>query len=173
MPPTTAKLPRAVPERRGKMAFPPRPRMDAGSNLDFEKGDLTDWTATGDGVRAISRSKAIPSTSGIADGTQQSARALLDRHLRGSTATTCRASLTSIPFKVTHPYASFLVGGGSGKRRSACSILDEKRARSSIHASGRHERRYVAPRGRRSHAAAGQEDLHSRARPRQALVGGM
>jgi len=81
-------------------------------NLDFETGDLTDWTATGTAFKGqpvegdtihLRRADSISGHKGIywvgsyeraGDGPQ--------------------GELTSASFPVKHPYASFLLGGGAG-----------------------------------------------------------
>jgi putative membrane-bound dehydrogenase-like protein len=81
-------------------------------NLDFEKGDLTDWTAEGsaferqpvegDTVKARRKDSVSGHRGRYWIGTYE-------RDYDGP-----QGSLTSVPFQVTHPFASFLVGGGSG-----------------------------------------------------------
>lgn len=79
-------------------------------NLDFETGTLKDWTAQGDAF------KGQP----IKGDTVQPRRADMHSRHQGEywIGTYERAgdkpqgTLTSVPFKVTHPWASFLVGGG-------------------------------------------------------------
>ena len=82
-------------------------------NLDFETGDLKDWTATGSAFEGqpiegdsihLRRSDSVSGQHGkFWVGT-------FERKNDGPQGT-----LTSVPFKVTHPYATFLVGGGAGK----------------------------------------------------------
>ncbi len=85
-------------------------------NLDFEKGDLSDWTATGDAFEG-SRSKA---TRCMHDAATASAGTKASIGLAHSSAAGDgpQGTLTSVPFQVTHPYASFLVGGGAGGARA-------------------------------------------------------
>jgi putative membrane-bound dehydrogenase-like protein len=79
-------------------------------NLNFETGDLRDWTPTGDAF------KGQP----IKGDTVASRRADMKSQHQGQywIGTYERAgdrpqgTLTSVPFKVTHPWASLLVGGG-------------------------------------------------------------
>ncbi|MBX6311568.1 MAG: c-type cytochrome [Isosphaeraceae bacterium] len=80
-------------------------------NLDFEQGTLQDWTAEGDAfrgqpiegdtVRSRRKNMASQHAGRFWVGTYEVAG---DRP---------RGTLTSVPFPVTHPYASFLVAGGS------------------------------------------------------------
>ena len=80
-------------------------------NLDFEKGDLSDWTAEGNAFEGqpiegdTVHSRRPDSVSGHQGkywiGTYE-------RDFDGPQGT-----LTSVPFQVTHPYASFFVGGGA------------------------------------------------------------
>jgi putative membrane-bound dehydrogenase-like protein len=82
-------------------------------NLDFERGDLTDWTADGTAFKGqpiegdtvhLRRPDSVSGHRGkFWLGTYEPE----DRD--GP-----QGKLTSVPFKVTHPYASFLVGGGAG-----------------------------------------------------------
>jgi hypothetical protein len=80
-------------------------------NLDFEDGTLRDWTATGDafkgqpvkGDAVAARRKDMKSNHAgqYWVGTYETA------------GDPPRGTLTSVTFKVTHPWAGFLVGGGS------------------------------------------------------------
>ncbi|TWU26026.1 PVC-type heme-binding CxxCH protein [Bythopirellula polymerisocia] len=82
-------------------------------NLDFETGDLQDWTAEGNAFQSqpvkgdtvhIRRPELVSGHSGnFWVGTYE---------VGGDNV---QGSLSSVPFTVTHPYASFLIGGGGGK----------------------------------------------------------
>ncbi len=81
-------------------------------NLDFEKGDLSDWTAKG---------KAFAGQPIEGDTVHARRPDSLSNHKgkywigtyerRGDHE---KGELTSAPFIITHPWASFLVGGGAG-----------------------------------------------------------
>ncbi len=80
-------------------------------NLDFEDGTLRDWTATGDAFKmqpiqgdTVSRRRSDMQSGHEGNywvGTYE---------IAGDAP---QGTLTSVPFKVTHPYASFMVAGGS------------------------------------------------------------
>lgn len=79
-------------------------------NLGFENGDLSNWTATGDAfngqpVQGDTVAKRRPESRSKHDGKYWMGG--YELHGDGPTGT-----LTSAPFEVTHPFASFLVGGG-------------------------------------------------------------
>ncbi|WP_428305967.1 PVC-type heme-binding CxxCH protein [Lacipirellula sp.] len=103
-------------------------------NLDFEKGDLSDWTATGTAFAELPvegdtvGKRLVDQTSG------QKGQYWIGTYERKGDGP--QGELTSIPFKVTHPYASFLVGGGSGKALGA-QIVDKQSGEVIFHASGR------------------------------------
>ncbi len=81
-------------------------------NLDFEKGDLSDWTATGTAFEGqpIEGDTVHPRRADSVSGHQGKYWVgTFERNGDGPQGT-----LTSAPFKVTHPYASFLIGGGAG-----------------------------------------------------------
>ena len=85
------------------------PSVDGRSlNLDFENGTLEDWTATGDAFELVQGDRPV--------GTGRDTRA---GHAgtywvsSGMTASMRKGTLTSAPFRITHPYASFLVSGGA------------------------------------------------------------
>ena len=79
-------------------------------NLDFETGTLKDWTAEGDAF------KGQPIKG---DTVSRRRKDMKSQHqgqywIGGYEVNQDRpqGTLTSVPFKVTHPWASFLVGGG-------------------------------------------------------------
>lgn len=82
-------------------------------NLDFERGDLTDWVAegeafngqpvAGDSVHARRYDMVSGHEGDFWVGTYERG----GDHLQGT--------LTSVPFVAKYPYASFRVGGGAGK----------------------------------------------------------
>ena len=73
-------------------------------NLDFENGTLNDWTAAGDAFELVKSESQTVTRNGHA-GTYWISSAV------GGSAR--KGSLSSVPFPVTHPYASFLVSGGA------------------------------------------------------------
>ena len=81
-------------------------------NLDFEKGDLSDWTATGDAFnnQPVEGDTVHPRRSDMFSG--HKGKFWIGTYERGGDR--FQGTLSSAPFKVTHPYASFLVGGGAG-----------------------------------------------------------
>jgi putative membrane-bound dehydrogenase-like protein len=79
-------------------------------NLDFETGTLKDWTAEGDAFagQPIKGDTVAPRRGDMKSRHQgQFWVGTYERH-----GDKPQGTLTSVPFKVTHPWASFLVGGG-------------------------------------------------------------
>jgi putative membrane-bound dehydrogenase-like protein len=83
-------------------------------NLGFEDGTLRDWTATGDAFEKQPVRGEIDQTRPYGKGKVSNRRGEywiggyeVHRSDRG------KGTLTSVAFKVTQPWASFLVGGGS------------------------------------------------------------
>ena len=80
-------------------------------NLDFEKGDLSDWMAEGDAFKGQPiEGDTIASRRGDMKSNHQG-KYWIGTYEKANDLPT--GILTSIPFKVTHPWASFLVAGGS------------------------------------------------------------
>jgi putative membrane-bound dehydrogenase-like protein len=81
-------------------------------NLNFEKGDLTDWTAEGNAWEK----QPIKGDLDTVRGATQPKRALQtgDFWLGGYeiNGDKGQGTLSSAPFLVTHPWCSFLIGGG-------------------------------------------------------------
>jgi putative membrane-bound dehydrogenase-like protein len=77
-------------------------------NLDFEKGTLDDWTATGDAFAVIKGEVPAGQTADKRGGKTSA------YYVGSNTGGAMRkGTLTSAPFKVTQPYASFLLSGGA------------------------------------------------------------
>nr|MBA3485009.1 DUF1080 domain-containing protein [Pirellulales bacterium] len=105
-------------------------------NLDFETGDLADWTVV-DGTAFekqpikgdVIKVRRPDSSSGHQGeywlGTYESRK---HDGLQGA--------IRSVPFKVTHPFASFLVGGGAGKALGV-ELVREDTGTVVFHADGR------------------------------------
>jgi len=73
-------------------------------NLDFETGTLENWTATGDAFAIVKAdATAVP-------GAKSAGMYWVSSAPRGSAR---KGTLSSAPFRVSHPYASFLVAGGA------------------------------------------------------------
>jgi putative membrane-bound dehydrogenase-like protein len=79
-------------------------------NLDFETGTLKDWTATGDAFKGqpIKGDTVAPRRSDMRSRHQ--GNYWIGTYERQGDRP--QGTLTSASFKITHPYASFLVGGG-------------------------------------------------------------
>ncbi len=77
-------------------------------NLDFETGTLDDWTATGDAFSLV-QGDVVPGQPPDRRGGKASAY-WVSSNIGGGAK---KGTLSSVPFRVMQPYASFLVSGGS------------------------------------------------------------
>ena len=113
--PTRPRAPQTEPKQSSADpadGFPARTASGRVLNLDFEKGDLSDWTAVGEAFEDqpvkgdtvhTRRSDSVSGHKGdYWVGTYER---------RGDSR---QGTLTSVPFAVTHPFATFLIGGGAG-----------------------------------------------------------
>src|SRR5213075_3118273 len=74
-------------------------------NLDFETGTLKDWTATGDAFdKQPTKGDAVSARRGDMKSEHQGQYWIGSFEAKGDPAT---GTLTSAPFKVTQPWASF------------------------------------------------------------------
>lgn len=82
-------------------------------NFNFETGDLSDWFATGDAWKGQPIKGEIDPTRPFGEG--KKSRHTGEHWIGGYELLrdTPVGVLTSVPFKVTKPFASFLLGGGS------------------------------------------------------------
>src|SRR5215470_8056230 len=80
-------------------------------NLDFETGTLKDWTATGNAFdgQPVQGDTVAPRRGDMKS--QHRGNFWVGTYELGGDKP--QGTLTSAPFKVTQPFASFLVGGGS------------------------------------------------------------
>jgi putative membrane-bound dehydrogenase-like protein len=113
--PTKPRPPQPAPEQSSGDAKDGIPAKSAGGrvlNLDFEKGNLSDWIATGDAFEDqpidgdTVHARRADSVSG------HKGRFWVGTYERRGDGR--QGTLTSVAFPCTHPYASFLVGGGAG-----------------------------------------------------------
>ncbi len=81
-------------------------------NLDFETGDLKDWKAEGKAFEGQPIEGDTVSTRRNDMASGHRGRYWVGTYEKAGDEV--RGKLTSKPFKVTQPWASFLVGGGSG-----------------------------------------------------------
>jgi putative membrane-bound dehydrogenase-like protein len=82
-------------------------------NLDFERGDLSDWTAEGDAFEGQPiRGDTVHMRRADSFSGHQGEYWIGTYERKGDGP---QGTLTSIPFEVTHPYASFYMGGGAGQ----------------------------------------------------------
>src|SRR5690242_5951144 len=80
-------------------------------NLDFETGTLQDWSAEGDAFKDQPiKGDTVAARRGDMKSRHQGQYWIGGDEKVGDKPT---GTLTSVAFKVTHPWASFLVGGGS------------------------------------------------------------
>jgi putative membrane-bound dehydrogenase-like protein len=97
-------------------AQPPKPIKPTGAdgqplNLDFETGTLKDWTGTGDAFdKQPVKGDTVSARRADMKSEHQGQYWVGSFETKGDDAT---GTLTSVPFKVTQPWASFLIGGGT------------------------------------------------------------
>jgi putative membrane-bound dehydrogenase-like protein len=103
---------------------PPNPPLPGGGvlpvgadgkplNTDFETGDLRDWTATGEAFKGQPVKGPIDQNRKFGDG--KVAMHIGQYWIGGyeKLGDAPKGTLTSAAFKVTHPWAAFLLGGGN------------------------------------------------------------
>lgn len=91
-------------------------------NLDFETGTLKDWTIDGEAFQGqpIQGDTVFPRRSDMRSLHQ--GRYWIGGYEKLQDKPT--GTLTSVPFKVTHPWATFLVGGGPHDKETCVEIVD-------------------------------------------------
>src|SRR5215213_357448 len=98
-------------------------------NLDFENGTLKDWTATGDAfVKQPVKGDAVAARR--PDMKSKHAGTYWFGSFEGGTDDATGA-ITSVSFKVTQPWGSFLVGGG-GSDKTRVEIVAKESARETV-----------------------------------------
>src|SRR5215471_7583868 len=79
-------------------------------NFDFETGTLKDWTAEGEAFKGQPiKGDTVVKRRGDMKSRHQGDYWIGGFELHGDKP---QGTLTSVSFKVTHPWASFLIGGG-------------------------------------------------------------
>lgn len=91
-------------------------------NLDFETGTLKDWTAEGDAFKdqPIQGDTVFPRRSDMRS-LHQGKFWIGGFEKHGDKP---KGTLTSVPFVVTHPWASFLVAGGTDEKQTRVEVID-------------------------------------------------
>jgi putative membrane-bound dehydrogenase-like protein len=90
-------------------------------NLDFETGTLKDWTADGTAFRDQPvKGDTVRPRRGDMRSRHQGQFWVGGYERLGDKPT---GTLTSVPFKVTHPWASFLIGGGPHARETCAELV--------------------------------------------------
>jgi putative membrane-bound dehydrogenase-like protein len=107
--PTTATA-RPAQESEPPAGVLPRGADGKPLNLDFETGTLKDWVAEGEAFagQPIKGDTVHPRRSDMSSNHQ--GQYWIGTYERGGDKP--QGTLTSVPFKATHPWASFLIGGG-------------------------------------------------------------
>jgi hypothetical protein len=102
--------PPAVDPKVNDLGVLPRGADGKPLNLDFETGTLQDWTAEGDAFKGqpIQGDMVFARRSDM--HSRHQGKFWIGGYERGGDKP--QGTLTSVPFTVTHPWASFLVGGG-------------------------------------------------------------
>jgi len=92
-------------------------------NLDFETGTLENWTAVGDAF------ELVKGDASAAQGSQKRSGHAGSYWVSSAPSGSARkGTLSSAPFRVTHPYASFLVSGGAfASTRVELALADERK----------------------------------------------
>ncbi len=105
-------------------------------NLDFEAGTLKDWTASGAAfAKQPARGDTVNKRRGDMKSQHQGEYWVGSYESAGSDQP--QGTLTSAPFKVSHGWASFLIGGGSHQKTKVELVLkDGQSERAVFRASG-------------------------------------
>jgi putative membrane-bound dehydrogenase-like protein len=93
-------------------------------NLDFEQGSLKDWAASGDAFQKQPvRGDAVQKRRGDMKSEHQG-EYWIGTH-EGGLGDRAQGILVSVPFKITHGWASFLIGGGSQPKTKVELVLKD------------------------------------------------
>src|SRR5262245_235397 len=112
----------ALPQPGSPQGVLPRGADGKPLNLDFETGDLRDWTAEGEAFQGQPiRGDTVSKRRADMKSEHQGNYWIGTYERKGDGP---QGTLTSAPFKVTHPWAAFLVGGGP--HESTCVELVRK-----------------------------------------------
>jgi putative membrane-bound dehydrogenase-like protein len=90
-------------------------------NLDFETGTLKDWTAEGDAFRDQPIKGDTVAPRRPENHSQHQGQYWIGGYEKDGDKP--QGTLTSLPFKVTHPWASFLIGGGPHTLETCVELL--------------------------------------------------
>ncbi len=106
-------------------------------NLDFETGTLKDWTLEGDAFKGqpIKGDTVFPRRND--NRSQHQGQFWIGGYEKFGDKPT--GTLTSVPFKVTHPWASFLVGGGPHVMETCVELVNKESGKVFFRASGLEE----------------------------------
>ncbi|MBX3413080.1 MAG: DUF1080 domain-containing protein [Pirellulales bacterium] len=103
-------------------------------NLDFESGTLEGWVAQGDAFKGQPvRGDTVHARRGDSHSRHEGDFWIGTFEVAGDRP---RGTLTSATFKVTHPFASFLVGGGQNANASRVELVSAKDKTVLFQASG-------------------------------------
>jgi putative membrane-bound dehydrogenase-like protein len=106
--------PPATAEAKKEDGFPATAADGRVLNLDFETGDLTDWKVL-DGSAFDGQPIQGDTVHSRRDDMVSGHKGKYWIGTYERTGDGHQGAIESVPFKVTHPYASLLIGGGSGK----------------------------------------------------------
>lgn len=93
-----------------RLGFLPTADDGRALNLDFEAGDLSDWTASGDAFGEQPVRGDAPTKRGRGQPSRHQGEYWIGGYEKKADGPV--GTLTSAEFKITHSWASFLVGGG-------------------------------------------------------------
>jgi putative membrane-bound dehydrogenase-like protein len=90
-------------------------------NLNFETGTLKDWTATGDAFKGQPIKGDVVHSRRSDMKSEHAGEYWIGGYERGGDKP--QGTLTSVPFTVTQPWASFLVGGGPYENQTCVELV--------------------------------------------------
>ena len=156
--------PQDKPARGGSV---PQDQRGRPLNFDFEAGNLSDWTAQGDAfTRQPVEGDAVSRRRGDMHSRHQGRFWVGTYEIAGDAP---QGTLTSVPFRVSRPFASFLVAGGS-QPTTCVELVRSDNQQVVFRSLGRRRRRPRAGRGG-SVCPDGQGNRDQAGRPRQRRLG--
>ena len=123
------RLPDSETKTKSEAKSPGRLAMDSNGkplNLDFETGDLSDWTATGTAFKGQPVDKDTISGRWAAQVSNKQGRFFIGGY-ELSHSDAAQGTLTSVWFDVTDPFVSFLIAGGRSSATRVDVLLQVKR----------------------------------------------